>query len=290
MNRRLWILVLLLPLLVAPGVHAEQQVLEVITLGYRQADELIPVLRPLLAPGGTLTGMNNRLIVRTTPSNLTELKQALAALDSAPKRLQISVRQTSSADLAGESASVSGSADVDDDGHVSMSSPRRANRAPGVSVHSGDVEADAHAVTSRAARDNEVTQTVQVLEGNSAFIQVGHSFPLLTTQIVHTPGAMQTMQSSEYVDANTGFYVTPHVSGDHVTLEISTARDRLRNPNTGAIGVQHVGTTVSGRLGEWLEIGGSMQSADRSEGQLAARSRDARTTARRVLLKVEPVE
>ena len=97
-------------------------------------------------------------------------------------------------------------------------------------------------------------------------------------------------QGSEYVDANTGFYVTPRVSGDRVTLEISTARDRLRNPNTGAISVQHVGTTVSGQLGEWMEIGGSMQSADRSQGQLAARSRDARTISRRVLLMVEEVK
>lgn len=281
---------LLLPLLAALGARAEQQVLEVITLGYRQAEEVIPVLRPLLAPGATLTGMNNRLVLRTTPSNLAELKQVLAALDSAPRRLQISVRQTASADLAGESASVSGNVDIGDDAQLSVSPPRGASRTPRVGVQSGRVEVDAHAVSSRAARDNEVTQTVQVLEGNAAFIQVGQSFPLLTTQIVHTPGATQMTQGSEYVDANTGFYVTPRVSGDRVTLEISTARDRLRNPNTGAISVQHVGTTVSGQLGEWMEIGGSMQSADRSQGQLAARSRDARTISRRVLLMVEEVK
>ena len=66
----------------ALAAQAQQQVLEVITLGYRQAEEVIPMLRPLLAPGGTLTGMNNRLVVRTTPANLAEIKQVLGAVDS----------------------------------------------------------------------------------------------------------------------------------------------------------------------------------------------------------------
>ena len=60
-------------LALAFAAQAQQQVLEVLTLGYRQADDLIPLLRPLLAPGGTLTGTSNRLIVRTTPANLAEL-------------------------------------------------------------------------------------------------------------------------------------------------------------------------------------------------------------------------
>ncbi|PWT71635.1 MAG: secretin, partial [Proteobacteria bacterium] len=88
----------------------------------------------------------------------------------------------------------------------------------------------------------------------------------------------------------TGFYVTPRVNGDRVTLEVSTSRDRLRNPATGAISVQHVGTVVSGRLGEWIEIGGSDQRMDRTQSEILARSRDARSDSRRVLLMVEEIK
>jgi len=106
---------LLVLLLVSLGaIAAEKQVLEVIPLGYRQAEDVIPMLRPLLAPGGTLTGMKNQLIVRTTPSNLAELKQVLAIADAAPRRLMISVRQASGMDVSRDSASVQGSVGVGD--------------------------------------------------------------------------------------------------------------------------------------------------------------------------------
>ena len=52
--------------------------LEIIPLQYRTADEIIPIIRPLVHQGGTVTGMNNQLIVKTTASNLIEIKQILA--------------------------------------------------------------------------------------------------------------------------------------------------------------------------------------------------------------------
>ena len=61
----------------AAASHAQQSVLEVIQLKYRNADQVIPMLKPLLAPGGTISGMQNRVIVRTTPANLAELRKVL---------------------------------------------------------------------------------------------------------------------------------------------------------------------------------------------------------------------
>jgi len=279
------VLVLLAPALVA----ADQQVLEVITLGYRQADDVIPIVRPLLVPGGTVTGMNNRLVVRTTPANLAELKQVLAVIDSRPRRLQISVRQISSAERSQDSASVSGTVGAGN-AQVSISRPSDARKSPGVGVQSGRPEVQGHITSSRSARDDGVTQTVQVLEGNAAFISAGQSVPTTTTQITRMPDGSQVTQSTQMIDADTGFYATPRVNGDQVTLEISTSRDRLRNPATGAINVQHVGTIVSGRLGEWIEIGGMTERIDRSESEILARTRDARTRSRRVMLMVEELK
>lgn len=276
-------------LVLAPAAQAQQQVLEVITLGYRQADEVIPMLRPLLAPGGTLTGMNNRLVVKTTPANLAEIKQVVAAIDSRPRQLMISVRQSSAADASRDAASVSGTVGIGSNAQVKVPRPPGSGNDPGVTVQSGSTRVEGRAINSRSARDDGVTQTVQVLEGSDAFIRMGQSAPVQSTQVIRTPRGTQITQGTDFVDADTGFYVTPRVNGDRVTLEISTSRDRLRNPNSGAVNIQRVSTVVSGRLGEWIEIGGSSETVDRSQGQTLARSRDARSEERRVMLKVDEV-
>jgi len=290
MKRLLLLSMLLLSNLPVLSHAAERQVLEVITLGYRQANDVIPMLEPLLAPGGTLSGMNNKLIVRTTPANLAELKQILASVDSAPRRLVISVRQASGADMARDAASASGSVAIGDNARVSVPRQPGTRNDPGVSVQSGSTRIEGRAISSRSARNDNVTQTVQVLEGNPAFIRVGQSAPVSSTQVIQTPNGRQVISGTQFVEADTGFYATPRVHGDRVTLEISTSRDRVRNPATGAASVQRVDTVVSGQLGEWMELGGSTETVERSQGDILSRSRDARRDERRVMLKVDEVQ
>ena len=91
----------------------------------------------------------------------------------------------------------------------------------------------------------------------------------------------------EYRDADTGFRVRPRVNGDRVTLEISTHRDLPADPNSQTFNVQRVDTVVSGRLGEWMEIGGLDQSrVQTDDGTLSRRSVNT-SDARKVFLKVE---
>jgi type II secretory pathway component GspD/PulD (secretin) len=71
---------------------AQAQTLEVIPLKYRTVDQVIETLRPLVEPGGTLTGQGNQLIVRVSPGNLADIRRALDAIDRPQRRLQISVR------------------------------------------------------------------------------------------------------------------------------------------------------------------------------------------------------
>ena len=74
-----------------------------------------------------------------------------------------------------------------------------------------------------------------------------------------------------------------------VSLSISTRRDSVADPNTGAINVQHVDTVVSGRLGEWLELGGiAQESVQRDSGTVYRRSVSGQDD-RKVMLKVEQI-
>src|SRR5262245_61649628 len=82
--------------------------LEIISLKHRTADQVLPVLRPLLDPGATLTGQSNQLIVRTSAANLAELRRALEAIDRPARRLQILVRFDGAQEAASRDVSASG--------------------------------------------------------------------------------------------------------------------------------------------------------------------------------------
>jgi hypothetical protein len=133
---------------------------------------------------------------------------------------------------------------------------------PGTGSNQGGtvvIKRDDDHVRGRASQSQSTTsdggvQTLQVMEGNEVFIQVGQSVPVRSQ-------SAQGSETVEYRDVGTGFYVRPRVSGNQVTLSISTRRDSVADPNTGTLNIQRVDTVVSGRLGEWLALGGIAQKA-----------------------------
>ena len=62
-----------------------QQEMEIIPLKYRTVDQLIPALRPLVEPGGALSGMNNQLILRASRTNREQIRQALLRIEDLQK-------------------------------------------------------------------------------------------------------------------------------------------------------------------------------------------------------------
>lgn len=193
-----------------------QQEMEIIPLQNRTVDQVLPALLPLVEAGGALSGMNNQLILRGSPKNRTQIKQALAAIDTPPRRLMIRVSQ---------------------------------NR--------GAENNTARSVDTRSVRDARVAQNVQTVEGARAFIQTGQSLPLPLRQTVLSAKGVTTSESVVYRDIGQGFYAVPRLAGDQVTLEISPQSDTASG--VGTINTQRLSTTVSGRLGEWIELGGNGQ-------------------------------
>ena len=268
-------------------VLAQQTVLEVIDLKYRSAEQIVPILKPLLAPGGTISALQNRVIVRTTPQNLAELRKVLDAVDTMPKRLVISVRQEAAGTGLASEAEVSGSIGT---GDVRATVPGNRNQQGGaVVIRQGDNVVRGRAISSQSAATDRGVQTVQVLEGNEATIRIGQSVPIRSQSVIQSPQGTQISQSVEYRDADTGFRVRPRVSGDRVTLEISSRRDTLADPNTQTFNVQRIDTVVSGRLGEWMDIGGVDQSRVQADGGTISRRSGSVSDDRKVFLKVDLV-
>lgn len=232
---------LLLPLFALAAVQAfAQPALEIIPLRHRTAEQVLPVLRPLLEPGATLTGQRGQIIVRTSPQNLAELRQALAAIDRPLRRLLVSVR-------------------FDD----AVSAERREAEAGGRISNRG-ARVDVRAQDSRSAGSERVDQRIQVLEGGRAFIMTGQAMPV--------PGGVW--------ETGNGFEAVPRLAGDTLFIDIAPQKESFDRQ-------ARIATTLSGRLGEWIEVGGASSSAARDQRGIAAGGRSQSSETRRVWLKVE---
>jgi hypothetical protein len=130
-----------------------------------------------------------------------------------------------------------------------------------------------------------------VLEGSSAYIRVGESRPVPSRQVVRTVINGQivdrVVEGTEYRDAATGFSVRPRLQGDIVTLDINPQRDSFDDRRRGTVNVQQVTTTVSGRIGEWIDLGGMDDSRSDERSALLGRSSGRTGDRRGVQVRVE---
>jgi type II secretory pathway component GspD/PulD (secretin) len=128
-----------------------QQALEIIPLKHRTVDQVLPVLRPLLEPGATLSGSRGQLLLRASAANVAEIRRALDAIDRPSRQLQISVRLDDALERERRSVAASGTI---------------SNRGASVSLSAEE---------ARRAAAERVDQRLQVLEGGHAFIFTGQS-------------------------------------------------------------------------------------------------------------------
>lgn len=279
-------------LLCVPRASAQATVLEVITLKYRTAEQVIPLIQPMLRDGGSISGLQNQLIVRTTAGNLEEIRRILASVDAVPRRLVITVKQDADADSGRQAAEVSGSVRIDDNVRITVPGTID-SRAPHIGAGPAGDGVRARIIDTRRVESDRNLQTVQVLEGNTAFIRVGQSVPVPRREVVQTVIGGQVVSrvidSVEYRDVGTGFHVLPRVTGDRVTLDINPRHETLNRQLPGAVDMQNVATTVSGRLGEWIEIAGLVQDHSREQSVLLGRASASGSDNRRVLIKVDEV-
>jgi hypothetical protein len=274
------------------AVVLAQTVLEVIPLRYRQAAEVIPIIQQMLAREGSVSGYQGQLVVRTTPANLEEVKRMLAALDTAPRQLLITVRQGMTAERSRSQADISANVGGDH-ARVVIPPTGRDPRGGSVVVGGGDDSVRVHALEGRSVESDSGTQTVRVMEGREAFVRAGQSAPMRERQVQRTvvggKVVERVVESTQYRDVASGFYVLPRLAGDRVTLDISQQREALLRGASGAASVQGVVTTVSGRMGEWIEIGGVDRDASSQQSALLGRSSATARDSSRILIKVEEV-
>ena len=250
---------------VMPTVSADDLELEVITLHHRNAEELLPLVRDFVAKDGTIKAADSKLIVRTHPANLTELRNIITKLDVPLRRLLITVKQ-----LSGEAARQAAAAE-----QARMAGDQRGSRSIRI------LETDSRDSASRV-------QHVRVTEGSQAFIDVGKQIPITDFALSQSQFGTVMEQKTHYVGAATGFYVRPRLNGDTVTVEIIPYQKTPEGDATPpTFATQALHTTVSGKLGEWITIGASSTDTDENNQNTIDYSTSQRGEQdRRILLRV----
>lgn len=276
-------------LFIAPSiVAADQTILEVIQLKHRTTNEVIPLIDPFLDKQGALSGMQGKLIIRTTPKNLREIKQLLNEIDNAPRRLMITVKQDVDSTTARSLLKLSGSISK---GGAQVKIAGRAGNRGLVSKNSfGKNSLKVQALNNQHLDRDNNTQRIQVLDGGHALIHIGKSLPIPLRNKIHTPQGTRVIESIEFRDVTIGFIVAPSVRGNNVTLEVSTQRNTPDHQLPGAVNIQQINTSISGKLGEWMSLGNMER--NRSNQSFSPNSpHNERITIeqRMVLIKIEEI-
>lgn len=268
-------LALLLAALTFVSVAGELQVIE---LRHRLAEEIVPIVQPLVEPGGVLTGADRLLFVNTSPANFEQIRQAVELIDRRPRQLLVTVGQGTV--TLEQRTDVAGQARIGDGNvQIGVNAPPRGD--PGVAVE----------IDSRVQRaDLRNTSSVRTLEGTETYVATGQLAPLATSQVSPGPRGPREYTTIEYRQVSTGFYATVRVQGDSVTLEMSPRQQRLRSAASGTV-IETAGvvSTISGRLGEWLPIGAVQQGGGGENGGLLVWGRRTAESRYSAWVKVDEV-
>ena len=271
----LFLLAALLGITGAGAVLADYPI-EIIELHSRTYDEILPVIKPFAGNDGSITGIGNSLVIKAAPERVSEIKQLLAELDRAPKRLLITVGNAK--DNARSSSGYRASADIKTgNSQISINSP-------GYPVDSSRAQINLH--DSRSTVTQSSQQFVQAMEGQSAYISSGLRVPLQTTEHYYGAGVPYQRSTARYHDVSRGFYVIPRVNGDSVTLEIAQHNDAPAR-RYGVVDTQRVDTVVHGRLGDWIDLGGLDATQAARQAGLGRSVNSQQTQLQGIQVKVE---
>jgi len=269
-----YIIAFLLVVSVAVVSQAEDSI-EVIQLKGRTAEEMIPIIRPLMKQNEALSGRGYSLIIRASQDTLQSIRQIIAQLDRPPKRLMISVRRGNSNSVKRNEFSASGTI-KSGNAEIRLNDRQR---------YEG--QAKLRIIENQRENDNNSIQRINSIEGRQSFIQSGTLVPTGQRQ---TDRFGNVTDSVQYRNASTGFYVLPRVNDNKVTLEISTNSVSINQRGQQSFNTQQAQTSLTGEVGKWMAIGGiSQQSSTKRNGILYSTKRSAQQDSQ-IYIKVDVIK
>ncbi|CAA0106701.1 Uncharacterised protein [Halioglobus japonicus] len=271
-------LFLILVLSLAASSALAQRVLTPITLNYASAAQLLPVIKPYLSEGSSVSAYQNQLILNATPQELEKTRELLKSLDQAGRQLQISVRTDSTGSDNRQGVAVDS---VIRSGNTVIRTGNGGRSTDGRSTESRTtIRVENYAGTTTG----EGSQAVRATEGMPAYISTGMSAPVRSYAL----GADGTAyMQQEYVNALQGFYATAWLNNNTVRVSIDQSNDQLKGQT---MATQQLRSEVSGALGAWLPIGTINTSGSQQDSGIGSTGRSSQGASTELFIKVEALD
>lgn len=249
-----------------------QSELKIITLQHRFADDLLPTITPMVGEDGTATGLRNQLILRASPERIREIEMIVKELDIARENRRITVNRNVNQNTQRKRIDANGNVQI---GEVTIGNSKRAK------PNSGNIYIDE---TTRTTQQSS-SQFLNVLDGERAFIRVGQFVPFTQEWLTITSRFAQVERITDWQEISTGFAVRPRSFGNQVELEITPRITRLGTQ--GTIDFEELTTTLRVQLGEWIDIGSTMQSHDEVSRKILGFSNSQSSEHSGLVIKVD---
>ncbi len=230
------------------GLSASAEIeFKIFTLQHRFASDLLPTIDPMVGADGTANGIDNQLIIHAQPERMREIEALVTQMDSARVNRKISVSTSNDMQSQRERIDASGKVKM---GKVTIGNDRRAK------PNTGNVDIERN--TSNTQQSSK--QFINVLDGERAFIRMGQLVPFTQEWVTLAQRYIQVDRFTDWREVTTGFAVRPRAIGNEVELEITPRIARLNSQSY--IDFEELTTVIRTRLGDWVDIGGTMQQND----------------------------
>ena len=278
MKKLLFTLLLLLPL-----TSQADMIIETIELHYRPTEEIIPLVTPMLDSDASITGTGYKLIIKSSPENIEQIKTLVTELDVDPTQLLIHVAINDKQQMQDSGASVNVQA-TNQGSSISIGNDRPTPASGGTPGTDSRIKYDARIFDNTQTRDQPVSQVVRVSEGYWATIQMGQSIPV-TTRLRNPDGTVT--ETVNWQNVTRGFRVMPRTNGDQVTLTIMPHNDSFNPATPGRVNTSGMETTLTGKIGQWIHIGGTQEIIANDTSGISYRTRVRDSNQNQIWLKVE---
>ncbi|KTC85212.1 type II/III secretion system protein [Legionella brunensis] len=198
----------------ATNVFAQPLMTKVIQLHYQNADTVIQLVQPLLQDGEQITGTGQTLIVKVSPKTLTQLRTILQKIDQPPVTFEITVFQ----------------------GDPDWLSTQNDNTT---------------VISTSSQQNQQRRQSVQVMNGESAFVSTGQDQPVISSVGIGWWGPGITYDRRM---VQNGLLVEPVLQGQKVKLTVRRIREEDSRVSNQQFNDQQVVTTVMVPLNQWVSL------------------------------------
>lgn len=230
--------------------------LEIINLKHRPAQDIIPILEPLLEKDASISGEKFVLFIRASNETLQQIISILPTIDAELRVLRISIMQESAQTMQRYGYRISGSS-------------QKKSGNSNVMVYS-----------TKRSSNNPKQQVILVSEGQWASLQTGVNMPSITRST--NPDGTIT-ESVQYKSIYTRLKIQPIIRGKKIKMQVQSFTGNKEN----IASIHGIKTNISGNLGQWIALGSIIEKSNSSNSGFVFSTQRRLNSKQQIFIKIE---